>query len=493
MDDPSLVLFHQRGNREDLWNFIELCCGLGIGAMGFHAAGMNMVAGCDWSEPFTAAFAEVHPGTPVITGDIGDASVIKKLHQVHSRPAVLMSGFSCQPFSTGGRQLGALDDRSSTLAKSLHAGFMLRSPVIILECVQDAGTNAMVRKQLDQFRTQCGYHLTEVVLKLEDVWCSRRTRWWAILSAAFLGAVPLPAFEHPMHPALPSLVLPSPLVLSASTLQQLELTGDELDQFLTYEPNLARLLLKKDVQAPTALHSWGSQVSACHCLCRSSGFSHDTLSSRGLFALLLPVPGPGHSPDHLRVRHPHPLEVGLLNGVPELVWPDDLRLVLAGLGQMCSPLHTVWVGAFLQQHVDRVFTGTSQIDPGHLLDMLRGQVQDLATQLEFEPVPHVELPEPPVVTMDLPLDDPASAPWSKFIHVGSADEVTVVLADDPTPFLVRLSDPADTVSGVVAGWLELDGASRVPYKVLDCQSGLKVGDDHPAAGLCLWFDARRSC
>ena len=47
VDDPSSVLFHQRGNREDLWNFIELCCGLGMGAMGFHAAGMNMVAGCD--------------------------------------------------------------------------------------------------------------------------------------------------------------------------------------------------------------------------------------------------------------------------------------------------------------------------------------------------------------------------------------------------------------------------------------------------------------
>ena len=487
VDDPSSVLFHRRVHRDDLWNFIELCSGLGIGAMGFHASGMKIVAACDWSEPFTTAFAEVHPFTPVITGDIGDAEVIKKLHQAHSQPAVLMSGFSCQPFSTGGKQLGALDDRSSSLEKSLHAGFMLRSPLIILECVQDASTNAMVRKQLSQFCTQCGYHLTEAILKLEDVWCSRRTRWWAILSAAFLGAVPLPAFEHPLHPAVPSLVLPSPLVLSPSALQQLELSGDELDQFLTYEPNLSRLLLKRDVQAPTALHSWGSQVSACHCLCRSGGFSHETLSSRGLFGLLLPVPGHDPNSDRLRVRHPHPLEVGLLNGVPELVWPDDLRLVLAGLGQMCCPLHTVWVGAHLQHHVDCVFTGSSRLDPSYLLDQLRAQVMNLATLLNFEPIPHVALPEPPIESVDLPLDDPSLAPWSRFCHVGNDDEVTVVLADDPTPFVVRVADPAATVASVVAGWLELNGPSDDPYKVIDCLSGRPVQGTLPAGGRCLWL------
>jgi hypothetical protein len=53
----------------------------------------------------------------------------------------------------------------------------------------------MVRNQLEQFRVQCGFHISEVVLKLEDIWVSRRTRWWAVLTASFLGQVPLRAFE----------------------------------------------------------------------------------------------------------------------------------------------------------------------------------------------------------------------------------------------------------------------------------------------------------
>lgn len=33
--DPSDALYHKRGNRDDLFNIVELCCGIGIGAMGF--------------------------------------------------------------------------------------------------------------------------------------------------------------------------------------------------------------------------------------------------------------------------------------------------------------------------------------------------------------------------------------------------------------------------------------------------------------------------
>jgi site-specific DNA-cytosine methylase len=174
-DNPSDALFHKRAIRDDFRNVLELCAGLGIGAMGFAAAGMTVVGACDWSAPFTQAFSEVHPGVPVVTGDIGDKETLKQLHSLHGRPTVMMSGFSCQPFSRGGRQLGALDARSDTLGKTLRAAVMLRSLAVVLECVQDAGSNSMVRKELDQFRSQCGFHLAEIILRLEDVWCSRRT------------------------------------------------------------------------------------------------------------------------------------------------------------------------------------------------------------------------------------------------------------------------------------------------------------------------------
>ena len=123
----------------------------------------------------------------------------------------------------------------------------------------------MVRNHLDRFCRELGFHLSEVILKLEDVWVSRRCRWWAILSANFIGQVPLRAFEHSTHPSIPRHVLSSPVVLSLDAIRQLELTGSELEQFLTYEPNLSKLLLRLDVKGPTALHSWGSQVIGCEC------------------------------------------------------------------------------------------------------------------------------------------------------------------------------------------------------------------------------------
>ena len=104
----------------------------------------------------------------------------------------------------------------------------------------------MVRQELDQFRHQCGFHLSEVLLKSEEVWVSRRTRWWAILYTAFVGPVLLQTFVHSMHPTVPRQVLSSPMVLSAEALSQLELTGEELARFLRFEPQLTKMLLRRD-------------------------------------------------------------------------------------------------------------------------------------------------------------------------------------------------------------------------------------------------------
>lgn len=123
---------------------VELCAGLGIGTLGFNHAGMKTVCAADWCAPFAAAFC-----IPVVTGGIGDDKVLKQLFRLHSHPSTLMCGFSCQPFSTG---------RSLTLPKTLCAGYLFRSVAIILECVQDAGTNSMVRSLVDTFASQCGYH-----------------------------------------------------------------------------------------------------------------------------------------------------------------------------------------------------------------------------------------------------------------------------------------------------------------------------------------------
>lgn len=488
VEDRGDVIFHRRSTRDDLRNMVELCAGIGVGTMGFSHAGMKTVVAVDWCEPFVSAFQELHPDIPAIRGDIGDTQVLKQIHQAHPFPTTLSCGFSCQPFSAGGSRKGAGDERSSSLPKALRVAFRLRSLAVILECVQDAGSNSMVRSLVDTFASQCGYKLAETTLRLEDVWVSRRSRWWAVLTAPFLGCVQLQSFIASEHPSVPRDVFSSPLSLAQAELDQLVLSSAELEKFTMYEANIGKLFLKLDSKCPTALHSWGSQAVGCRCGCRDFGFSHESLSSKGIFGVLIPMPETGNASDSSvpLLRHPHPTEVGLLNGVPEIVWPADLRLVVAGLGQMMSPLQAVWIAGQLQRHFDIVLLGDSALDPIGILDQLKGQVLQLVESLDFMPVPAADLPEPPVDVV-LPGDDLSCTPWAQFCHLGGPHEVTVVHDFDLVPYLVRLADPEDTISAVLAATLELLDFKDHDVRVLDCASGLDLPVNQPAAGRCLWI------
>ena len=328
------------------------------------------------------------------------------------------------------------------------------------------------------------------MLHLDQVWVSHRTRWWATLTTDFVGPVPLRASDAFDVPSVPRDVLPAPMSVSPEHLLQLELKDDELERFLQYQPRLAKMFLQANAKGPTALHSWGSQVTPCACHCRSAGFSHETLQKRGLYGILFPVSvelGPSHQ-QHPRVRHPHPTEVAVLTGVPEMVWPPNLRLCLAGLGQQASPLQSVWVGSLLQCHVDQVFFGESKLDPVDCLLDVRGRVLVIAEHLEFDPVIPSALPDPPVEEpMDLTIDDTSLTPWVNFSHKGKQDEVTVVHYLDEIPFVSRLSDPDETVAAVLYTTTKFLGLPGTDVRVIDCSSGLNLAMGHPAAGMCLWI------
>eukprot|EP00435_Cladocopium_sp_Y103_P048236 s1099_g14.t1 len=376
----SDVLGHPRCTRADLSNLIEVCSGMGIATTGFAFAGMNTVVGNDRSIAMAGAFDELHPGVPFVIGDLGCHDTVKRIHQVHPRPASMFSGFSCQPFSSGGPQRGASDSRSQALQHTLEAGFMLRIPVLILECVKNAGTNRMVRRAIEEFRDQCGFFLTENNLCLGDMWCSKRDRWWAVLSAPFIGPVHLSPMPVCQFPGCVSEVLRGPMAMEDFELQQLVLQGEELGLFTRYCGNLRKLFLDRSNKAPTALHSWGSQVVSCRCGCRNSGFAPETLQSRGIYGILMPtfMLNFDDGQEHPVVRHPHPLEVCLLNCAPISKFPSDLRLGLAGVGQMASPAHAVWIGAHVQKQLDLVHYGESHVDPCHMLFQLKSEVLRLA-------------------------------------------------------------------------------------------------------------------
>ena len=174
-----------------------------------------------------------------------------------------------------------------------------------------------------------------------------------------------------------------------------------------------------------------------------------------------------------------------MTGVPEQVWPKNLRLCLAGLGQQASPLQAVWIGALLQCHVDHVFFGTTNLDPMECLHSIRGRVLVIAEHLDFQLPARPSIPEPPVDLHTNPnVDDHTRAPWARFRHLGGPTDATVIHYLDEVPFvmslLLRSSMPPVSSWGIlmpIVMWLTapLVCPCTLAPLLLACACGLVVG------------------
>ena len=170
-----------------------------------------------------------------------------------------------------------------------------------------------------------------------------------LLTAQFLNpvklrpfpSIPFPCKLHQIHPAM---------VLSEHDVAQLELSMEEYELFIKFVGDLKCMIPQWNAKAPTALHSWGSQLTGCPCGCRDLGCSDLTLS-RGIYGRLLQLEGfvEVKGKQVPRMRHPHPVEVAVWNCmVPGSNWPSDLKLLLCGLGQMAIPLQSSWVACQIE-------------------------------------------------------------------------------------------------------------------------------------------------
>ena len=204
------------------------------------------------------------------------------------------------------------------------------------------------------------------VLHLHTMWPSHRTRWWALVTMKEYPMMPIPHFpDLTWEPSILHL-LPVMMKLTPLEHQQLELDLYELRQFHSSPKGINEHTLKPMKSMPTATHSWGSQVTECKCGCRSTGFSSERISKHGLYGILWPL---GECvklgvEEVTKFRHLHPKEVAVLCGMcPDLI-PDanatHLRLSLAGVGQMASPLHAAWVGGHLVESIQHTIPGTMQ-------------------------------------------------------------------------------------------------------------------------------------
>lgn len=347
--DDTAIIERPPLSLDGVANIVETSAGIGAGGQGFKECGAETVAFCDYNKSF-CEWLERRTKIPVIHGNIADIDTIRQLDSaIGDRSHVLHGGVACQPFSKLGDQKQGLDTRSESFVGLLQTGFHLGSIMIIMECTPAAMTSQWGQTVLLDFVKQTGYKLHQSVIDIASFWPSKRQRWWAVLTHP-----QLPCDEIPQMPSInwdPTVfhLLPKMKTISQSDLNQLELDLYELRHFHDATGGISRSVFNPHKVMPTATHSWGSQVKGCHCKCRSSGFSEARLAAKGLYGVLIPLGDTttnGNNTYH-RMRHPHPEEIAILNGLSpkEVVTQEGetQRLALAGVGQLASPLQAAWV------------------------------------------------------------------------------------------------------------------------------------------------------
>jgi DNA (cytosine-5)-methyltransferase 1 len=89
----------------------DVFAGAGGMSLGFAAAGCTVVAAADWDRDACATFAKAHPGATVFDGDAGMLPR-RTLQSLRGDVDVVIGGPPCQPWSGGGKRLGADDPRN---------------------------------------------------------------------------------------------------------------------------------------------------------------------------------------------------------------------------------------------------------------------------------------------------------------------------------------------------------------------------------------------
>ena len=335
-----------------LTNLIEACAGIGAVGYGMEHVGVRTRCYVDCNRRFHEWTKQKSP-VPSILGNIADETVIAKVAQAVPCAHMLLGGVACQPFSKLGDQRAELDPRSDSFPALLRMGYLLGSLAIVVECTVGAQDSAWVQSLLQQFTTETNFTLHQHVFQLHKTWPAKRERWWAVLTHPSIHMTKVP--EPPSHRFEPGLLhLFSRLLdLSDSELQQLRLSIQELCGFHAARGGIRPSILDMLKAMPTATHSWGSQLQACACECRQEGFSERRLQEKGLYGVLVPL----LTSTMIRctpvqdLRHLHPIEVALANGMnPQVLTQDPrfpLRLELAGVGQLASPLQGTWVVAHI--------------------------------------------------------------------------------------------------------------------------------------------------
>ena len=463
LDERSSVVAHGLRPTEDMFRCVELCAGIACSSLGLDLAGFRHVCSGEWRSPFVDLHRVTKPGVTVVQGDICDPACLKEVASKVDPPFTLMTGFSCQPYSSGGSQGGSSDERSSTVPATVRAVHLLQSPLLIVENVTQARTNQFVRACLQQLATVLGYHISELTMKLEDNWCARRHRWWLIASHPALGPVTLS--DWPKNPSLTIRdVMPFIKSWSIEDLEQLRLSPLEESKFTLDGSSLRRYMIQTEGKLPTSLHSCGSQASECPCGCRRA-FSESLLRQRRVYAQLIQLHSAAGT---IGYRHLHPIELALLNAMlPPAAWMShdrpSLRLCLSAIGQLASPMQSVWIGSCVMQQLCTVLE-LPPVSPFEKLCTLKSQLFGFARDL----FPSLAKDPTPVAWTTLTYPDGTQ------VRVQVQPETTVIEL-----FQAELALSQDATSDQ---WIDASTGNQLDYST--CVAGLTIlvkGDRHSAS------------
>ncbi len=347
-DSDSWILAIRPITSQTMMELTETCTGLGALGLGSEYAGWKVIA-CNELQPKMSEVLRKYMSGTVVEGSIEHLHVIAELHKASGGSTSWAFGFSCQPFSRAGDRRGGQDIRSMTLPWGLWASYMLNCPLVVLECVADAPKYPFVKLALQQFEEVTHHVKSEVVLELNALMPARRERWWCVYSAAWIGRITLP--ELPSLTAHPTV---------SDMFEQLPIPPKQIIDNMTLKDHEVRCLSQINVPIenslgnihaplPTALHSWSNQFHGCPCECRNVGLSTTRLSNKGFFGVLVSY---ADETGQLCYRHLTPQEVGLLNGLPLILGNHpNSRLEMAGVGQMASPVQSVWIFSAIRRHL----------------------------------------------------------------------------------------------------------------------------------------------
>ena len=357
----SGVLYHDEPTWESMHSLIELCSGCGALGFGALSSGFFPSVGVDCNSKMTDMWQGLHHQS-VVCADICDPHTACKIFDVHPHVSPMSAGISCQPYSLLGDQRSSCDPRAQSLVGTLWLTHVLRSPLLVLECVLPAKDDVWVRSQLDEFSKLTGFHVREVELHLQSTWPCRRSRWWAVLSSPELGPMPLAPSTVWQDLTRVSHVIPR--LCHWHLDDELALALDDVEQcaFQVHHESGCPFQLNMAGICPTAPHAWGSQLRACPCGCRNTGLSRSRLDSKGLFGVVVKS-APAQDGGFVW-RHLHPSEAGALCGFdPTIELSSDPRLSLSAIGQLASPLQANWIFGQINVYLNRLHYNSVKQEP----------------------------------------------------------------------------------------------------------------------------------